>query len=45
MAFEELAKEYLPLNLKYDVEHLLAIKKSSNEAVFCLEFRYSPTNP
>ena len=33
MAFEELAKEYLPLNLKYDVEHLLAIKKSSNEKV------------
>ena len=33
MAFEELAKEYLPLNLKYDVEHLLAIKKSSTEKV------------
>ena len=33
MTFEELSKEYLPLKLKYDVDHLLAIKKSSNEKV------------
>ena len=33
MAFEELAKEYLPLKLKYDIDHLLAIKKSSGEKV------------
>ena len=33
MAFEELAKEYLPLNLRYDIDHLLAIKKSSGEKV------------
>ena len=33
MAFEELAKEYLPLNLRYDIDHLLDIKKSSGEKV------------